>query len=53
MVWVHKKSTAQWIEKVVMKEFLCGLWLEGGREASGEGFHKGMSYMETYFEKTL
>ena len=32
MVWVQKNSTARWLEKVAMKEFLCGLttarWLE-------------------------
>ena len=32
MVCVQKKSTAWWLEKVVMKEFLRGLWLGGVRE---------------------
>ena len=53
MVWVQKKSTARWLEKVVTKELLCGLWLEGVREAFWEGFYKGRSYTETYFDKTL
>ena len=53
MVWIQKNSTARWLEKVVMKEFLCGIWREGVREAFWAGFHKGRSYMETYFEKNL
>ena len=53
MVWVQKKSSGRWLEKVVTKEFSCGLWLEGVRGAFWAGFHKGRPYMETCFEKTL
>ena len=53
MVWLRKNSTARWLEKLVMKEFLCGLCLEGVGVAFWAGFHKGRSYMETNFEKSL
>ena len=45
MVWVQKKSIAWWLENVVMKEFLYGLWLEGVRE----GFLGRVSHWEVIY----